>query len=67
MTSCVLGSDQFPAVLQVARVPSSRRAPELEPRWLSYNYMGQTETPRREVWSVSSFSMHYCATSHINM
>ena len=67
ITSCVIGNDSVPHCSPVARVPSSRRAPELEPRWFSYNYMGQTETPRREVWSVSFFSKHYFATAHINM
>ena len=47
----------------VGRVPSSRRRPELEPRWLQSIFLGQTETPRREEWSVSSFSRYCRATS----
>ena len=46
----------IPRCSSVVRVPSSGRASELEPRWLSSNFFGSDETPRREEWSVSSFS-----------
>ena len=40
----------------VARMPSSRQVQSLSQDGYGNVYMGQTETPRREEWSVSSFS-----------
>ena len=49
-----------------AVIISGFRGTELSQFGYSKNIMGQTETPRREVWWVSSFSRR-CATSHVNM
>ena len=63
MSDHLLSHLAFSAVI----VSGFRRGTELSQFGYSYNYMGQTETPRREVWSVSSFSRRCWATSHVNM
>ena len=51
----VLGSDLFQLFSSVVRVPSSRQVRSLSQTFYGNGYLGQTETPRREAWSVSSF------------
>ena len=45
-----------PAVLQSPACPAVAEVRSLSQGGYGYNYMGQTESPCREVWSVSSFS-----------
>ena len=45
----------FPTVSSVVRVPSSRQVLSLSQKCYGNGFLGQTETPRREAWSVSSF------------
>ena len=63
ITSCVLGCDHFQLFLQLPACPAVAKVRSLSQDGYGYNYLGQTETPRREEWSVSSFSRCCCATS----
>ena len=63
ITSGVLGCDHFPLFLQLPACPAVAEVRSLSQSGYGYNYMGQTETPRREEWSVSSFSRCCRATS----
>ena len=60
---CVLGTDHFQLFLQLPACPAVAEVRSLSQDGYGYNYMGQTENPRREEWSVSSFSRCCCATS----
>ena len=56
ITSCVLGTDHFQLFLQLLVCPAVAEVRSLSQNVYGDGYMGQTETPRREEWSVSSFS-----------
>ena len=63
ITSCVLGCDHFQLFLQLPACPAVAEVRSLSQNGYGFFYMSQTETPRREEWSVSSFSRCCRATS----
>ena len=63
IASCELGSDHFQLFFQLPACPAVAEIRSLSQDGYSYNKRSRTETPRREEWSVSSFSRR-CVPLH---